>query len=99
MTGEEVRQWRERYRYTQQQLAMEFGVMRQIVVVWENSGDRIARLVELALLGLQMGVLSPAATGRRMTASEHKLMRSRPDDPGARAARPSQVAPDKVAAR
>ncbi len=84
MTGNEFRQWRKEYGYTQNGIADELGVSRQTIVSWEKSAKHLPRLLELALKSVTQ-VRNVA--GKRAHVREYMEQRSRPDEPGSKAKR------------
>lgn len=52
LSGNWIRQWRTRNRYTQQDLASELGVKRQTVLTWEKAPS-VERMVFLSLVALE----------------------------------------------
>jgi DNA-binding XRE family transcriptional regulator len=53
MRGIDLKEWRQRNRYTQEALMHELGVRsRQTMISWERS-DKLPRIVELAIQALE----------------------------------------------
>ena len=53
MTKEELKQWREKHKITQQQLASLLGVFNVTIARWEIGTRKIPSFLHLALLGLE----------------------------------------------
>jgi len=88
MNGAEIREWRKRKGWTQEQLAMALGVARQTVIVWEQSESSLLRMLPLALAALEnLPEKCEAVAGQRYSPSEYRLMRNRSYVVGSRALR------------
>jgi DNA-binding transcriptional regulator YiaG len=53
MTGKELKQWREKHKMTQQQLAFLLGVFNVTIARWEIGTRKIPSFLNLALIGLE----------------------------------------------
>lgn len=78
MQGNELRAWRKQYGLTQSDLACELEVARQTVVGWE-AGGTLPKILVLALRELEK---NRNIAGKRMSASQQRNTRQRPDTPG-----------------
>lgn len=78
MQGIDLRSWRKQYGLTQADLALELEVSRQTVVGWE-AGGALPKMLMLALRGLEQ---NRSTAGKRMSASQQRDTRQRPDAPG-----------------
>jgi DNA-binding XRE family transcriptional regulator len=79
MTGTDLKEWRSRNSYTQEQLRISLGIKsRQTVINWEKSEDKLPRMLQLSLLALE---LFPDKVyrdgGIRSARSEYKFSRNR----------------------
>ena len=76
--GTELREWRKRNGYTQEELMLELGLgSRQTIITWEKSESPIPRTVELALLALEhLPGLCRTMDGHRYTAAELPSVRA-----------------------
>ena len=84
MHGIDLKDWRHQHNYTQEALALELEITRQTVIGWEKGIELLPRILVLALESLSR---SGSITGRRATASEQKMMRTRPHEPGSKVGR------------
>jgi DNA-binding XRE family transcriptional regulator len=78
MQGSDLKSWRKQYGLTQSDLAIELEVSRQTVVGWEASGS-LPKILMLALRELER---NRSTAGKRMSASQQRDTRQRPDEPG-----------------
>jgi len=51
--GKWIADWRRRYAYTQEALALELGVKRQTIISWEGA-PKVDRVIYLALRALEL---------------------------------------------
>lgn len=73
MNGAELREWRKRNGYSQDELMKELGIRsRQTISSWENSNDELSRMLELALNALEYVPESRRRFGSKMSAMERK---------------------------
>ncbi len=78
MTGADLKDWRRRNGFTQEELRIALGVTRQTIVSWEQSENSISRLVELALRALEhLPQYSLQVAGKRHTAAKQLFERGR----------------------
>lgn len=86
--GVDLKAWRGRNGYTQEQLRLLLDVSRQTIITWERSSKPLAKVVELALIALEHAPdKCPGRNGKAYTREEYGMMRSRPSEPDSRAAR------------
>jgi len=72
MQGRDLVAWRKRNAYSQEELMRELGVRsRQTVSSWENS-EQIPRLVQLAVIALEINPSCRTRAGQRISASEKR---------------------------
>ena len=71
MTGDELRSWRKKHRFTQERLGWELEVTRQTVWAWEQSSQPVPRMLYLALLGLESRPDAQAVIGQRASTAEY----------------------------
>ncbi|MCY1212756.1 hypothetical protein D9M68_151820 [compost metagenome] len=79
MQGSDLKDWRKNHGFTQADLACELEVSRQTVVGWEAAGC-LPKILVLALRELER---NRSVAGKRMSATQQRETRRRPDEPGA----------------
>ena len=73
MRGADLREWRRRYGYNQEHLMRELGIRsRQTISTWENSSNKLPRMLELALIALENVPESRTVLGKRVSVAERK---------------------------
>lgn len=88
MNGTELKAWRKRKAWTQEQLGLALGVTRQTVIVWERSDHPLLRMLPLALLALDnLPEKCESVAGQKYSSSEYRFMRKRSYVVGSREAR------------
>lgn len=76
MVGADLRKWRKRHGYNQEDLMKELGVQsRQTISTWENSSNKLPRVLELALAALESLPEIRNIHGKAASASERKRYR------------------------
>lgn len=78
MQGSDLKSWRKQHGLTQSDLALELEVSRQTIVGWEAGGS-LPKILILALRELEK---NRSIAGKRMSASQQRDTRLRPDAPG-----------------
>lgn len=79
MNGADLKQWRARNSYTQEQLCVALNVRsRQTIINWEKSTGALPRMLSLALMALELWPNHAYRDGgRRATITEYKFGRDR----------------------
>ena len=77
MRGPDLKDWRKRQGFSQDDLMRELGISsRQTISTWENSDKELSRMLELALIALEEFPECRNWVGKKATADERKRMKN-----------------------